>query len=267
MSLWWLDYILLGTFVGFVAGLFGIGGGMTIVPLLLLIFTAQGFPQEHIMHLALGTSMATIVMTSLSSMRAHHSHGAVHWDIVRVMATGLVVGTLGGSFFASMVPTKPLAIIYTLIVCYASVQMVLDTKPKPSRHMPGVLWVFVAGLVIGIASSLIAGGGAFISIPYMVWHNVPMHHAVGTSAALGFPIAVAGTIGYIMAGLKADGLPPYSFGYIYLPAFAGIALMTIVMAPLGARTAHRLPVKKLKRAFGVFLALLALNMVRKLFGL
>ena len=138
------------------------------------------------------------------------------------------------------------------------------SKPKPPAPRPRAAWMCLVGPVIGIVSSLVAAGGGFLSIPYMVWHNVPIHHAVGTSAALGFPIAVAGTIGYIAAGWKAAGLPAGSLGYIYLPAFVGVSAMTMLIAPLGAKTAHRLPVKQLKRAFGVFLALLATKMLHSL---
>ncbi len=262
MTVWWLAYPLLGA----VGGLFGVGGGLTIVPLLFMLFTAQGFPLEHTMHLALGTSMATIVFTSISSMRAHHAHGAVRWDIVRSFAPGLVIGTLGGSFIATWVPTRPLAMVFTAIVYYASVQMMLDFKPKPHRGLPGTFGMVLAGTTIGIVSSLVAAGGGFLSIPFMVFCNVVIHQAVGTSAALGFPIALAGTIGYIISGLKATGLPEYSLGYIYLPAFVGVVAMSMLVAPFGARTAHKLPVKQLKRAFGGFLALLATKMLYGLLG-
>ncbi len=264
MTLWWLAYPLLGIFAGFVAGLFGVGGGLTIVPLLFMLFTAQQFPLEHTMHLALGTSMATIVFTSISSMRAHHGHGAVRWDIVKSFAPGLVIGTLGGSFIATWVPTRPLAMVFTAIVYYASIQMVLDFKPKPHRQLPGTPGMVAAGSLIGIVSSLVAAGGGFLSIPFMVFCNVVIHQAVGTSAALGFPIAVAGTVGYIASGMKIGGLPEYSLGYIYLPAFIGVVAMSMLIAPLGAKTAHRLPVKQLKRAFGGFLALLASKMLHGL---
>ena len=214
MTLWWLSYPLLGVFAGFVAGLFGVGGGLTIVPLLFMLYSAQNFPVEHSMHLALGTSMATIVLTSISSMRAHHRHGAVRWDIVRSFAPGLVLGTLGGSFFATWIPTRPLAMVFTAIVYYASLQMMLDFKPKPHRQIPGTPGMVIAGATIGVISSLVAAGGGFLSIPFMVFCNVAIHQAVGTSAALGFPIAVAGTIGYIASGLKQTGLPEYSLSYI-----------------------------------------------------
>ena len=264
MTVWWLVYPLLGIFAGFIAGLFGVGGGLTIVPLLFMVFSAQQFPLEHTMHIALGTSMATIVFTSISSMRAHHRHGAVRWDVVKAFAPALVVGTLGGSFIATWVPTRPLAMVFTAIVYYAAMQMILDFKPKPHRALPGSVGMAIAGTVIGIVSSLVAAGCGFLSIPFMVFCNVVIHQAVGTSAALGFPIAVAGTVGYVISGLDAQGLPPFSLGYVYLPAFIGVVAMSMLMAPVGARTAHRLPVKRLKRAFGGFLALLASKMLHGL---
>ena len=264
VTLWWLSYPLLGAFVGFVAGLFGIGGGLTLVPFLSMLFSAQAFPEAHLIHLALGTAMATIVVTSVSSMRAHHGHQAVRWDIVKGMAPGLVVGTLGGSFIAGAVATRPLAMIFTVITYFAALQMMLDVKPKPSRSLPATPGLFLVGCAIGLVSSLVSAGGGFLSIPFMVWSNVAVHQAVGTSSALGFPIAVAGVIGYIVSGWNAPGLPPYALGYVYLPAFAGVVAVSYLAAPFGARVAHRLPVKQLKRAFGGFLALLATKMLHSL---
>jgi uncharacterized membrane protein YfcA len=266
MTIWWLTYPLLGIFGGFVAGLFGVGGGLTLVPFMFMLFTAQHFPPEHVMHLALGTSMATIMFTSISSMRAHHAHGAVRWDVVRSLAPGLVLGTFGGSLVAGQVPTGPMTAIFVIIVYYAAIQMMLDFKPKAHRQLPGPLGLVTAGGIIGIVSSLVAAGGGFLSIPFMLFCNVAIHAAVGTSSALGFPIAVAGAIGYVVAGWNDPGLPAYTFGYIYLPAFFGIVVMSITMAPVGAKLAHKLPVKQLKRAFGGFLALLATKMLFSLFG-
>lgn len=264
MSLWWFAYPLLGCFSGFVAGLFGVGGGLIIVPFLVMLFSAQGFPSAHLVHLALGTAMATMVATSISSMRAHHRHEAVRWEIVKAMAPGLVLGTLGGSFFAGFVPTRPLAVAFTAIVCYAALQMVLDFKPKPSRTLPGATGIFLVGSGIGLVASLVAAGGGFLSIPFMVWNNVAIRQAVGTSAALGLPIAAAGTIGYLASGWSAPELPAYSLGYVHLPAFAGVAAATMLVAPFGARTAHRLPGHQLKRGFGIFLAVVATKMLHSL---
>lgn len=264
MFSWLLAYLALGAFAGFFAGLFGVGGGLMIVPLLLMVFAGQGFPVEHLMHLALGTAMSGIMFTSISSMRAHHQHGAVRWDVVRAFAPGLVAGTLGGSMMAAAIPTRPLAAVFTAIVCYASASMLFDRKPKPSRQLPGRLGLFSVGSGIGIVSSLVAAGGGFLSIPFMVWCNVPMHQAIGTSAALGLPIAVTGVIGYVASGFGQPGLPAYSLGYVYLPGLAGIVAMSVLFAPVGARLAHRLPVKPLKRGFGVFLAVMALQMFFRL---
>lgn len=266
MTWWLLGYVALGLGSGFIAGLFGVGGGLTIVPILLMLFKAQGFPEGELMHLALGTAMATIVVTSISSMRAHHKHGGVRWDIFRGMAPGLVTGTLVGSLFASGVQTDHLAIAFTAIVYWASLQMLLDFKPKPTRQLPGFAGLLGAGGAIGGVSSLVAAGGGFLSVPFMVLCNVPIRQAVGTSAALGLPIAAAGVIGYIAGGWSVVGLPGPNLGFIYLPAFFGVVLSTVFMAPVGARLAHQLPVKQLKRAFGGMLALLATKMLWTLIG-
>jgi uncharacterized membrane protein YfcA len=261
MTAWWLAYPVLGIFGGFCAGLFGVGGGMVLVPLLFMLFGAQGFPVEHMMHLALGTSMATIALTSLSSMRAHHAHGAVRWDIFRSMAPGLLLGTLCGSLFVSGIPTRPLAMAFTIIVFCASGQMMLDLKPQPHRQLPGPPGLFAVGTGIGVLSSIVAAGGGFVSVPFMVFCNVVMHKAVGTSSALGFPIAVAGLVGYVASGWNVTALPPYTLGYVYLPGLLGVVAMSMLVAPIGARLAHRLPVRQLKRAFGGLLAVLAIKML------
>lgn len=261
MNWWLLTYIILGTFSGFIAGLFGVGGGLTIVPLLFMLFAAQGFPASELMHLALGTSMATIMVTSVSSMRAHHKHGAVRWDIVKGLVPGLLLGTLVGSMLTGLVPTHELAVIFTVIVYVASFQMIMNFRPKASRVLPGRAGMAAVGTGIGGVSSLVAAGGGFLSIPFMVLCNVSIHQAVGTSAALGFPIAIAGTVGYIVSGWNAAGLPGPSLGFVYLPAFFCVSAMTVLIAPYGAAWAHKLPVAKLKRAFGVFLGLLATKML------
>jgi len=261
MTWWLLTYIALGTFSGFIAGLFGVGGGLTIVPLLYMLFAAQGFPVSEVMHLALGTSMATITITSISSMRAHHKHGAVRWDIVKGMTPGLLLGTLVGSLLTGMVPTHELAIAFTVIVYIASFQMIMNFRPKPTRVLPGPTGLAAVGSGIGGVSSLVAAGGGFLSIPFMVLCNVSIHQAVGTSAALGFPIALAGTIGFTISGAGIESLPGLHIGFVYLPALFCVGAMTVMVAPYGAKLAHKLPVAKLKRAFGVFLGLLATKML------
>lgn len=261
---WWWAYLAIGATVGFLAGLLGIGGGMVMVPMLFFVFSAKGFPAEHMMHLSLATSMATIVFTSLSSVRAHHHHGAVDWAVARAMAPGIVVGALSATLVAGFVPTRPLAIFFTGFMFYAATQMFVEVKPKPSRQLPGAPGLFGAGAVIGGFSSILAAGGAFLSIPFLAWCNVPLKRAIGTAAANGFPIAVAGTAGYVLNGLRVPGLPEGSLGYVYVPALAIIVAASMPIAPLGAKLAHRLPVKKLRVAFALMLLALAMRMLANL---
>ncbi len=265
MTVWLLGYVALGAVAGFFAGLLGVGGGAIMVPVLALMFAAQGFPETHLMHLALGTSMAAIVFTSISSLRAHHSHGAVRWPIVRIITPGILVGTFLGAQGASLIPTRPLAIFFTVFMSYVAFQMLANIKPKPSRQLPGSLGMFVVGSGIGAISALVAIGGGSLSVPFMTWCNVKMHDAIGTSAAIGLPIAVAGTIGYLIAGLGATSLPDGSFGFVYLPALAGCVVASMLTAPFGARAAHSLPVGTLKKIFAGVILLLLAKMVHGLF--
>ena len=261
---WWWVYLAIGVTVGFLAGLFGIGGGMIMVPMLVFVFTAKGFPAEHMMHLSLATSMATIVFTSLSSVRAHHRHAAVDWGVARAMAPGIVVGALAATLIAGFIPTRPLAIAFTAFMFYAAAQMFFEVKPRPSRQLPGPAGLFGVGAGIGALSSVLAAGGAFLSIPFLARCNVPLKRAVGTAAANGFPIAAAGTAGYVLNGLRVDNLPEGSLGFVYLPALALIVLASMPMAPLGARLAHRLPVRRLRIVFALMLFAIALRMLANL---
>jgi len=266
MNEWFVGYLVLGAVAGFFAGLLGVGGGAIMVPVLALMFAAQGFPDAHLMHLALGTSMATIVFTSISSLRAHHRHGAVIWPIVRSIAPGIVVGTLLGAQIAGRVPTKPLAIFFAIFIGYVAVQMILNIKPKPSRQLPGPGGMFGVGAFIGGTSALVAIGGGSLSVPFMTWCNVKVHHAIGTSAAIGFPIALAGTIGYMISGYGATNLPEGSFGFIFLPALAATVIVSMLVAPFGAKVAHSLPVATVKKIFAGLLLLLLAKMLHGLFS-
>ncbi|MDD5404108.1 MAG: sulfite exporter TauE/SafE family protein [Sulfuricella sp.] len=261
----WLLYLLTGVFAGFLAGLLGVGGGLVIVPALAFIFTAQHFPQEHILHIALGTSLASILFTSLSSVRAHHAHGAVNWRVVRGIAPGIVAGTLAGTALAAQLSTNFLKGFFVLFAYYVAAQMLLNIKPKPSRQLPGRGGMFGAGSVIGGVSSLVGIGGGTLSVPFMTWCNIKMHQAIGTSAAIGFPIAAAGALGYTVNGLGAAALPEYSLGFIYLPALAGLVFASVLTAPFGARMAHRLPVPQLKKVFAALLIVLGTRMLVSLF--
>jgi len=261
---WWPAYLVIGATVGFFAGLLGIGGGMVMVPMLVFVFAEQGFPAEHLLHLALATAMATIVFTSLSSVRAHHVRGSVDWRVAGAMAPGILGGALGASLAAGLIPTRPLAVIFTALVFYAATQTLVDVKPKRTRELPGAGGVFAAGAVIGGVSSLLAAGGAFLTIPFLTWCNVPLRRAIGTAAANGFPIAVAGSLGYILQGLRAANLPHGSLGYIYLPALVFVVAAGVLTAPIGARVAHSLPVGRLRIILTLVLYALAARMLASL---
>lgn len=255
-----LMYLSVGLVAGVLAGLLGVGGGLVIVPMLVYCFTRQGMPNDLIMHLSLGTSMASIVFTSVSSFMSHHKHGAVEWSIVRRIVPGILIGTFFGSYIASMLSTGFLKGFFCVFLYYVATQMVLDKKPKPSRDFPGNAGMFGVGSIIGVISSLVGIGGGSLSVPFMLWCNLAAHRAIGTSAAIGFPIAIAGSVGYIINGLKAGGLPEYSAGYVYLPALVFIVCASVLTAPLGAKLAHALPVAKLKRIFAILLYIVATKM-------
>ena len=259
-----IELALLGTCTGFLAGLLGIGGGMVMVPFITFMLSHRGVEDDLAVKMAIATSMATIIFTSISSVRAHHKRGAVRWDLVKGLAPGNVLGSLLGSVGVfALLKGSYLAIFFGLFVGFSATQMFLDKKPAPSRQMPGFTGQLGAGAGIGFLSGLVGAGGGFISVPFMAWCNVAIHNAVATSAALGFPIAVANVLGYIWSGLSLEGLPEGAFGYIWLPALAIIAMCSVVTAPLGAKAAHNLPVKKLKRIFASMLYLLALYMFIK----
>lgn len=237
---------------------------MVLVPFLTLMLSSQGVDADLAVKMAIATSMAVIIFTSISSVRAHHKRGAVRWDIVRQLAPGIVIGSIISSIGVfSVLKGAYLAIFFGVFVALSATQMFLDKKPPATRQMPGVAGQLTAGGVIGFMSGLVGAGGGFISVPFMTWCNVAIHSAVATSAALGFPIAVANVAGYIFSGQSLEGLPPWSFGYISLPALGVIALASVFTAPLGARAAHGLPVRKLKRIFASLLYVLAIYMFMK----
>ncbi|MEO8158800.1 MAG: sulfite exporter TauE/SafE family protein [Betaproteobacteria bacterium] len=262
---WWIVYLLMGLFVGFFAGLLGIGGGLILVTLMVYLFTLQGFPADRLLHLALGTSITSIVFTSISTLRAHHKHGAVRWDILRMAAPGLIAGTLFGAGVADLLKSKYLAIFFVVFVYYSAIQMFANVKPKPTRQLPGRVGMTVVSIVIGIVSSLVGVGGGVMTIPLMSMCNVPMRQAIGTSAALGLPIAIAGTVGYMITGLGKDHLPALSVGYVYVPALVGIVIGTFITVPWGAKLAHTMSVTHLQKIFAVILFILATRMLWSLF--
>jgi len=248
-----LELLLAGVGAGLLSGLLGIGGAMVLVPVLTFVLGHTGILPAYTVKMAVATSLASIMFTSASSVRAHHRRGAVRWDIARVLAPGIVVGSLVGAQVAVALPAKALGILFAVFITFSATQMLLNRRPASSRTIPGPLGTFGVGIVIGLLSALVGAGGAFVSVPFMTWCNVKIHEAVGTSAALGFPIALAGTIGYAWAGRDLAQMPPGSFGYIFVPGLVIISLASMTLAPLGARIAHGMEIRPLKRIFAVVL--------------
>lgn len=254
-------YLCCGAVAGVLAGLLGVGGGIVLVPMLVTIFPSQGVPPQYVQQLALGTSLASIVITSISSARAHNARGAVHWDIFRNITPGILLGTFVGGLVATHMPTLFLKIFFICFLLAVSAQMLSNYRPPASRNMPGFLGTSAVGTGIGLVSSFVGIGGGTLSVPFMSFCNVPLHEAVGTSAAIGFPIAVTGALSYILGGWGRPDLPAYTLGFVHLWALLGIAVASYLTAPLGARLSHSLPTAKLKRAFAVFLILVAVKML------
>ena len=249
-------FLVLGAAVGFMAGLLGIGGGFTIVPVLTEVFSREGFAADHVLPMAIGTSAATIIFTTFASTRAHHARGAVAWPIVFAMAPGLVIGSLIGPQIASALPRPILAGVFGAFTWFAAYRMLRNRPPKPTRTLPGKGAMFGVGTGIGVAAGMVGTGGAFFAVPFMTRCNVKPHTAVATSAAIGLPIAVAASAGFVFAGLRKTGLPPYSLGYIYLPALVAIVLLSVLTAPIGARVAHAWSGARLRVAFAIMLFVL-----------
>lgn len=260
---WLFAYLLLGATVGFLGGLFGIGGGTLLVPILLLLFDAQHFPSEHLLHLALGTSMATIIFTALASLRKHHQHQAVSWRVVRTITPGILIGTGLGTLLASSIPVHLLGLIFVLFVYFAATQILLDISPPASHRLPDNWIVRLFGVFAGGLSSLVSIGGGTIVIPFLLWSNLNIRLAIGTSAAISFPVAIGGTAGYILTGLGADGLPAGSLGYVYLPALLWTATASVFTAPLGAQATHHMKIGLLRKLFAVLLLALATKLLLK----
>lgn len=249
----WIGYLVLGAGAGVLAGLLGVGGGLVIVPVLLWLFRGQGFDEGVVLHLAIGTSLGTIVATSLSSIRAHHRRGSVRWDLVARLTPGILVGAWVGAWVADQIQTLWLQRMFALFVVSVGVQMLLNPRVGGHRDPPGWAGMGAAGGVIGTVSALVGIGGGTMTVPFLAWHRVEMVKAVGTSSACGLPIALAGALGFAVMGWGEPSLPPVSTGYLYWPALLGVAAASVLTAPIGAWLAHSLPVAVLKRVFAALL--------------
>jgi uncharacterized membrane protein YfcA len=254
-------YLFVGAFAGIVAGLLGVGGGLIIVPVLALLFQGQGVSESVLMHLAIGTSLATIVVTSISSTRAHHKRGAVQWAVFRRLTPGIALGALAGAGIADLMPTKSLRVFFGVFELLVAVQIAFGLMAAPHRKLPQTAGMTLVGAAIGAVSAVVGIGGGTMTVPFLVWCNISMRQAVATSSACGLPIAVAGAVGFVVTGWNETALPAGSSGYVYWPAFAGIAAASLLFAPLGAHLAHTLPTVLLRRVFAVFLAVLGVRML------
>jgi uncharacterized membrane protein YfcA len=254
-------YLLIGALAGVLAGLLGVGGGLVIVPTLVFVFHAYDIASSSATHIAVGTSLASIVFTSMSSIWAHHRRGAVMWPVFRQLVPGLIAGALIGAAIADLLSTTSLSKVFGVFELLIATYMLIDSRPAPHRDLPGWAGMFSAGSIIGTVSSIIGIGGGTMTVPFLVWCNQNMRNAVATSAACGLPIAVAGAAGFIAVGVNETGLPQGATGYLYWPAFLGIVIFSVVTAPLGARLAHTIPTAALKKFFALFLMALGIRML------
>lgn len=254
-------YLLVGSGAGVLAGLLGVGGGVVIVPVLVWVYGHNGFDDSLLMQLAVGTSLATIIVTSISSIRAHQRHRAILWPIVLRLAPGIVAGAWLGAVIADAMSSLWLQRVFACFIMLVGVQMASGRQPAGGGSVTGTLGTVVAAGVIGVVSALVGIGGGSLTVPFLSWSGIQMRNAVATSAACGLPIAVAGSIGFVVAGWNNPLLPQGSVGYVYWPALLGIVSASFLTAPLGARLAHRLPVVSLKRVFALLLLLLGAKML------
>ncbi len=256
-----LYFLACGAFAGAFAGLLGVGGGVIIVPLLSFVFPLIGVAPECVHHLALGTCLSSIIVTSISSARAHNARGAVRWDIFKAISPGILLGTFIGGLVASDIPNNYLRGFFVVFLYAVSLEMLFMEKPQSARQLPSAWGISGVGSIIGLISSFVGIGGGTMSIPFMTFCSVPMRTAVGTSAAIGLPIALAGALGYIIGGFNTPNLPEFSLGYVHILGFVGLSAASFFTAPLGARLAHSLPVPVLKRFFAIFAFCIASKML------
>lgn len=253
--------VLLGIVAGLTAGLFGIGGGLIIVPVLAVLFSEQGFPAELVMVMSVATSLATIIFTSLSSVLAHHRLGSVLWDKVFGLGPGIMAGAAVGAVVADYISADVLRFIFVIFLLYVGVQMAFQLKPKAGEVKQSKGLDFGVAGTIGLMSSILGIGGGTLIVPFLVYCQYSMRNAVAIASACGLPIAVAGTVSYAVLGLNTFQLPEWSLGYIYIPSFLGIVLTSIYTAPIGAKLAHKLPAEKLKRYFSLLLFVMAAKLM------
>ncbi|MFW1754537.1 sulfite exporter TauE/SafE family protein [Acinetobacter wanghuae] len=256
-------YLLIGAIAGFTAGLFGVGGGLIIVPILYIVFTHMNYDPSVIMHMAVGTSLATIIVTSISSVMAHHKKGAVLWTVFRHLAPGLVVGSFIGAGIADYLSGYGLQLLIGFFALWVAFKMFMgaNTQIDPSKKLPSTPMQMAAGGGIGIASAIFGIGGGSLTVPFLNKCGVVMQKSVATSAACGLPIAIAGALGFIWFGQQSNVDVPNTLGYIHIYAFIGISMMSFFTAKVGAKVAHRLSPAMLKKCFASLLSIVGIYFI------
>jgi uncharacterized membrane protein YfcA len=252
-------YLAVGAVAGLMAGLFGIGGGLVIVPVLVITFEALGYPVEVLTHMAVGTSLATIAFTSISSVYTHHQKGAVDWPVVRLLAMGILVGAVLGVLTANSLSGAGLQLAIGICALLVAAQMGLGLKPKPTRSLPASKGLVGSGVAVGWASAIFGIGGGSLMVPFLTWCNTPMQRSVAVAAACGFPIALVAGITNIVVGWNNELLPANTLGYVYWPAFLAIVITSVPCARLGAKLAHKLSPEKLKQCFAIMLVVVGIK--------
>ncbi|SEK96954.1 sulfite exporter TauE/SafE family protein [Pacificibacter marinus] len=259
--------LVIGAFGGILAGLLGVGGGIVLVPAFYFAFSYLGFDSDILMQICVATSLATIIVTSLRSVAAHHKKGAVDWDILKSLAPGIVFGAVLGMLTASVLKSSSLQLIFGVMAVIVGIYMAFgNVNWRLGAQMPKGVWRSILSTAIGFLSVLMGIGGGSLGVPTMTLYGVPIHRAVATAAGLGAVIAIPSVVGFLLVDLPQDITPPFTIGAVNIPAFLIVIAMTLITAPYGAKLAHRMNPKPLKRLFGVFLILVAFNMLRKTFG-
>ncbi|REL35167.1 sulfite exporter TauE/SafE family protein [Thalassotalea euphylliae] len=260
LTTFFISCLVLGALVGLLAGLLGIGGGLVIVPALVYLLPIAGVDSSVVMPIALATSLATIVLTSISAVRAHHKNRNIPWELARQIMLVVAVGALLGAFIADTLSGQTLTYIFATAVSLLAVYMLVSIKRPTSRAMPSAFVFQVSGLITGIMASLMGIAGGAILIPLLSYFGVQMRQSIGVATACGLVVALFGSLGYIVTGLEQTNLPSWSLGYIYLPALVGISLTSSLFARYGVKLSAKLPVRTLKKGFAVFLILVAIRM-------
>lgn len=254
-----IEFLLLGCVVGVCAGMFGIGGGGIMVPIFTMIFLKEGI--NDAMHLALGSSMCAIIITSLSSFLAHNKNNAVRWDLLKLIVPGIIIGTMLSAFIASFIPAFYLAMVFSLYMFISALRMFFSKSVSKTRKIYKKYIQFIAGLIIGSVSAIVSIGGGSLSVPYIASQGVDIKKAIGTSAAIGFPLAIAGTFGYVVSGWQNTNLNEFIIGYVNLKAVFFTTITSFLFAPLGVKIVHNIKSQNVKKIFGIFLFILSMKML------